>query len=42
PTHITSNLSASEIETHYGLRVRSRLREMVNLISYDKTTNDKR
>ena len=42
PTHITSNLSASEIETHYGLRVRSRLREMVNLISYDKTTKDKR
>lgn len=42
PTHITSNLSASEIETHYGLRVRSRLREMVNLISYDKNTKDKR
>jgi len=42
PTHVTSNLSASEIETHYGLRVRSRLRQMVNLISYDKNTNDKR
>jgi DNA replication protein DnaC len=42
PTHITSNLSASEIEAHYGLRVRSRLREMVNLISYDKNTKDKR
>jgi DNA replication protein DnaC len=42
PTHITSNLSASEIETHYGLRVRSRLRELVNLISYDKNTLDKR
>lgn len=42
PTHITSNLSASEIETHYGLRVRSRLREMVNLISYNKNTKDKR
>ena len=42
PTHITSNLSASEIEAHYGLRVRSRLRQMVNLISYDKNTIDKR
>ena len=42
PTHITSNLSASEIEQHYGIRVRSRLRELVNLIAYDKTTQDKR
>ena len=41
-THITTNLSASEIETHYGNRVRSRLRQMVNLISYDKSTPDKR
>ena len=41
-THITTNLSASEIETHYGNRVRSRLREMVNLIAYDKTAKDKR
>jgi DNA replication protein DnaC len=41
-THITTNLSASEIETHYGNRVRSRLREMVNLIAYDKSTPDKR
>ena len=36
-THITTNLSASEIETHYGNRVRSRMREMFNLIAYDKT-----
>jgi len=42
PTHITTNLSATEIETHYGVRVRSRLREMVNLIAYDKNTKDKR
>ena len=42
PTHITSNLSASEIEQHYGIRVRSRLRELVNLIAYDKNTHDKR
>ena len=42
PTHITTNLSASEIEKYYGLRVRSRLRELVNLIAYDKNTQDKR
>ncbi|WP_139255671.1 P-loop NTPase family protein [Flavobacterium fryxellicola] len=41
-THITTNLSASEIETHYGNRVRSRLRQMINLIAYDKTAKDKR
>lgn len=42
PTHITTNLSASEIETHYGIRVRSRLRLMVNLIAFDRNTKDKR
>ena len=41
-THITTNLSATEIEKHYGNRVRSRLREMVNLIAFDKSTPDKR
>jgi DNA replication protein DnaC len=41
-THITTNLSASEIETYYGNRVRSRMRAMFNLIAYDKTINDKR
>jgi len=41
-THITTNLSASEIETAYGNRVRSRLRSMVNLIAFDKTIKDKR
>jgi len=41
-THITTNLSATEIENHYGNRIRSRLREMFNLIAYDKTTPDKR
>ncbi len=42
PTHITTNLSASEIETNYGNRVRSRMRQMFNLIAYDKSTPDKR
>jgi DNA replication protein DnaC len=41
-THITTNLSATEIETAYGNRVRSRLRSMVNLIAFDKSTKDKR
>jgi DNA replication protein DnaC len=42
PTHLTTNLSASEIERIYGNRVRSRLREMVNLIAFDKGASDKR
>jgi len=41
-THITTNLSATELETAYGNRVRSRLRSMVNLIAFDKSTKDKR
>lgn len=41
-THITTNLSASEIETVYGNRVRSRLRSSLNLIAFDKSTKDKR
>ncbi|WP_232735184.1 ATPase [Flavobacterium sp. 5] len=41
-THITTNLSASEIENVYGNRVRSRLREMINLIAFDSNINDKR
>jgi len=41
-THITTNLSASEIESQYGNRIRSRLRSMLNLIAFDKTTTDKR
>lgn len=41
-THITTNLSATEIEEVYGNRLRSRLREMVNLIGFDKDVKDKR
>lgn len=41
-THITTNLSASEIEKQYGNRVRSRLRELCNLIAYDRNAIDKR
>jgi hypothetical protein len=41
-THLTTNLSVSEIENAYGNRVRSRLREILNLIAFDKNTLDKR
>ena len=41
-THLTTNLSAAEIEQYYGIRVRSRLRAMMNLIAFDKNTKDKR
>jgi DNA replication protein DnaC len=41
-THITTNLSASEIEKQYGNRVRSRLRELCNLIAFDNIAKDKR
>ncbi len=42
PTHITTSLSASELEQRYGNRVRSRMREMFNLIAFSPDTTDKR
>ena len=41
-THATTNLSASELEDRYGNRVRSRMREMFNLVAFDKASIDKR
>ncbi|MCC5922475.1 MAG: ATPase [Crocinitomicaceae bacterium] len=41
-THATTNLTANEIEQIYGHRVRSRLREMFNLISFPADAKDKR
>ena len=41
-THFTSNLTADQIEKHYGERVRSRLREMYNWIQYNADSKDKR
>jgi DNA replication protein DnaC len=41
-THITTNLSAGEIETFYGNRVRSRMRAMFNLLSFPPNSMDKR
>ena len=42
PTHLTTNLSASELESKYGNRIRSRMREMFNLVAFDKNSRDKR
>ncbi|WP_372758054.1 ATPase [Mariniflexile sp.] len=41
-THLTTNLSASELEHFYGNRVRSRLRESFNLIAFNNNSKDKR
>jgi DNA replication protein DnaC len=41
-THATTNLNANELEGLYGIRVRSRLRSMFNLISFPITSIDKR
>jgi len=41
-THLTTNLKAKELEDIYGNRVRSRLREMFNLVSFEASSKDKR
>lgn len=41
-THGTTNLNAEELEERYGQRVRSRMREMFNLIAFDSNANDQR
>ena len=41
-THLTSNLNAPELETLYGDRPRSRLREMCNVLSFPATAPDRR
>lgn len=41
-THLTTNLSASEIESSYGNRIRSRMRELFNLIAFENSVKDKR
>lgn len=41
-THATTNLNAKELEERYGKRVRSRMREMFNLIAFKKDAKDKR
>lgn len=41
-TLLTTKLTSSEIESAYGKRVRSRMREMFNLVSFDIKAKDKR
>jgi len=41
-THATTNFNAEELEDLYGNRVRSRMRQLFNLVAFDKDTNDKR
>ena len=41
-THATTNLGATELEERYGHRVRSRMRQLFNLISFEKQAKDKR
>jgi len=41
-THVTTNLNAEELEKLYGDRVRSRMRELFNLIAFDERAVDKR
>lgn len=41
-THLSTNLTAQEIEMYYGNRVRSRMREMFNLIAFEGEVVDKR
>lgn len=41
-THATTNLNAQELEELYGIRVRSRMRQLFNLVAFDKGSRDKR
>lgn len=41
-THATTNLNAEELEERYGTRVRSRMRELFNLVGFDAKSKDKR
>lgn len=41
-THATTNLNAKELEVRYGNRVRSRMRELFNLIGFENGSVDKR
>jgi energy-coupling factor transporter ATP-binding protein EcfA2 len=41
-THLTTNLTSMDIEEQYGKRVRSRMREMFNLLAFDSGSVDKR
>ena len=41
-THATTNLNSAGLEERYGNRIRSRMRQMFNLIAFPQTGTDKR
>lgn len=41
-THFTANLTTDQIESMYGARVKSRLREMCNVIEFSPSAQDRR
>jgi hypothetical protein len=41
-TYAMTNLNSAELEAAYGNRVHSRMREMFNLVAFDKNSPDKR
>lgn len=41
-THVTTNLNTTELEERYGQRVRSRLREMFNVLIFPENSPDRR
>lgn len=41
-THVTTNLKATELEERYGQRVRSRMKNLFNLVTFKKNSVDKR
>lgn len=41
-THITTNYNSTKIEERYGHRIKSRIREMMNIFSFSHESNDKR
>ncbi|MBZ9629768.1 ATPase [Salegentibacter sp. LM13S] len=41
-THATTNLIAEELEQRYGNRVRSRMRQLFNLVAFAENATDKR
>lgn len=41
-THITTNLTADKIKEQYGTRVTDRMKEMFNIITFDKNAKSRR
>lgn len=41
-THVTTNFNPTELETKYGYLVRSRLREICNVLKFDENAPDRR